>query len=148
MCNEFSNWITRTDYAELLKRIGLHLTEVTSNLEPRDGIFPKQNAPVLRPNAGGMRSDELRFGLVPWFHKGQIKDFKLMTTNDRCEMVGATSTFKQSFAKRRCIVPFDAFFEWSGEKGSKRTKYRFDSNGYPWLGFAGIWIMLKLRTGW
>lgn len=46
--------------------------------------------------------------------------------------------WKESFEKRRCLIPVAAFYEWSGPKGNKRT-HRFTSPDDGWLLMAGIW---------
>jgi putative SOS response-associated peptidase YedK len=41
--------------------------------------------------------------------------------NVRAETVAEFPTFRAAYAKRRCIVPVDCFFEWQAIKGA-RTK--------------------------
>src|SRR5262249_32262581 len=89
----------------------------------------------------------MRWGLVPFWRNGKPRKattkgagdgFKLTTFNARVETVATASTFKGAFAKRRCIVPANAWYEWTGEAGSK-VKNRFARvDGQP-VWFAGIW---------
>lgn len=89
----------------------------------------------------------MRWGLVPFWRNGKpLKDtetgkgdgFKLTTFNARSETCAGTSTFRDAFAKRRCIVPASAWFEWTGPRGSK-TKHRFMRADYDMIWFAGLW---------
>jgi putative SOS response-associated peptidase YedK len=48
--------------------------------------------------------------------------------------------FRDAYARRRCIVPVDGFFEWKAIKG-QRAKQRFAiamKDGTP-FGVAGLW---------
>ena len=55
------------------------------NLPEREHIRPTDTAPILRPIDGGLELAELRWGLIPWFCKGAIRDFKGLNTNTRAE---------------------------------------------------------------
>jgi putative SOS response-associated peptidase YedK len=79
-----------------------------------------------------------RWWLVPFWHKGALKDFQLTTFNARSETVASAATFREAFKRRRCLVPASCWYEWTGPKGSK-AKWRFTPRGEPWLCFAGIW---------
>jgi putative SOS response-associated peptidase YedK len=37
----------------------------------------------------------------------------------RAESVAQLPTFRNAYAKRRCIVPVDCFFEWRATKGAR-----------------------------
>ena len=88
-----------------------------------------------------------RWGLVPYWRSGKpLKDtekgkgdgWKMTTFNARCEGVATAFTFKGAFARRRCIVPATAWYEWTGDKGSK-TKHTFRRSDDGIIWFAGIW---------
>ena len=89
----------------------------------------------------------MRWGLVPFWRNGKpLKDtakgagdgFKLTTFNCRVETCATASTFKGAFARRRCIVPASAWYEWTDEQGGK-VKHRFArADGKP-IWFAGLW---------
>ncbi len=64
--------------------------------------------------------------------------FKLTTFNAKAETVATAQTFRESFKRRRCLVPASCWYEWTGFKGEK-AKWQFTSRGDPWLCFAGIW---------
>ena len=52
----------------------------------------------------------LRWGLVPFWAKDPAIGNRLI--NARMETVGEKPAFKQAFAKRRCLLPADGYFEW------------------------------------
>ena len=47
--------------------------------------------------------------------------------------------FRDSFKRRRCIIPASGFFEWTGEKGDKQPHLFSAADGSPILAFAGLW---------
>jgi putative SOS response-associated peptidase YedK len=52
----------------------------------------------------------LQWGLIPYW----VKDPKIAyrTINARAETVDKAPSFRQAFAKRRCLIPADGFYEW------------------------------------
>ena len=118
------------------------------NLEPRDLIRPTNSAPILRaleagkPEAG-LRLSEERWWLVPFFHRGAVKDWKAMCTNARSETIATAPTFREPFRHRRCLIPATHFFEWSlvdpaRPKGPKQ-KWRITASDREIFYFAGLW---------
>ena len=98
---------------------------------------PTDRAPVVRLAADGGRECVLaRWGLVPpW-----APDLKFGTRciNARAETVAKLPAFRSAFRKRRCLVPVNAFFEWSGEK-SHRLKWRISLRDEALFALAGLW---------
>ncbi len=98
---------------------------------------PTHNAPIVRLAADDARECVLaRWGLVP----GWAPDLKFGSRciNARSETVARLPAFRGAFRKRRCLVPVNAFFEWSGEKGH-RIKWRIRLRDEPLFALAGLW---------
>jgi len=98
---------------------------------------PTDNAPIVRLAADGTRECVLaRWGLVP----GWAPDLKFGTRciNARAETVAKLPAFRGAFRRRRCLVPVNAFFEWSGEKGH-RIKWRIGLRDEALFALAGLW---------
>ena len=70
--------------------------------------------------------------------KGADDGLKLTTFNARVETYAGTSTFREAYAKRRCIVPASSWHEWTGDKGFK-LKHRFARTDGRAIWFAGMW---------
>ena len=51
--------------------------------------------------------------------------------------------FRQAYAKRRCIVPVDNFFEWKAIKGGPKQPYAIALQSGKPFGIAGIWESWK-----
>jgi putative SOS response-associated peptidase YedK len=121
------------------------------NLEANDDVRPTTSQLTARADGGGWAVEKMRWGLVPGWRSGKpLKDtekgkgdgFKLTTFNARTENFGPgakrSAVFGDSYAKRRCIVPANGWYEWTGPQGSK-TKHRFARKDGAPLWFAGIW---------
>src|SRR5947209_992692 len=57
--------------------------------------------------------------LVPALWGMRTKGEKLVI-NARAETLGARPLFREAVARRRCIIPTDGFFEWSGPRSDRR----------------------------
>ena len=87
------------------------------NYPPRWNGAPSQDLLVIWRNrqTGEVSLDPLRWGLIPYWcsdPKGGRKPI-----NAKCETVRTLPTFRDAYARRRCIVPVDGFFEWKKIKG-------------------------------
>lgn len=151
MCNRYGLKIPITELIQVINeeagRIIRPAAEALPNLEPREDIFPTERAPIIREIDGGLELVDLRWGLIPWFHKGTIKEWKFLTTNARAEGLATNKTYGQAFAKRRCLIPMSHYFEWTGEKG-KKTKWRFTVPDIDLFCVAGIWDVAHTADGW
>jgi putative SOS response-associated peptidase YedK len=58
--------------------------------------------------------------------------------NARAEGVATKSAYRRAFAERRCVVPADGFYEWTGPKGARRPFLLRPSKG-GLIAFAAIW---------
>ena len=125
--------------------------DATPNLQPRDHIRPTNDAAILRPlsagnPAAGLELVEIRWWLIPFFHKQGIKDWKAMCTNARAETAATTAAFKESYERRRCLVPANHYFEWTGDKGDKQM-WKFTKTGVDLFCFAGLWDRATTTDG-
>ena len=109
------------------------------NLRPHYNIAPTDPVDVVRLNAEGQRElVSMRWGLVPFFWKKSLKEVPA-TFNARAESVAEKPMFREAFRRRRCIIPANGFFEWTGEKGDKQPHLFTAADGSPILAFAGLW---------
>ena len=78
----------------------------------------------------------LRWGLVPSWAKEPSIGSRMI--NARVETAPEKPAFRQAFARRRCLLPADGYYEWMGEKGHKRPYFiRAKSGGG--LAMAGLY---------
>jgi len=105
------------------------------DLGPLYSVFPGQAAPVVVSDGGVRRAVIAQWGLVPSWANDPSIGKKLF--NARAETLAEKPSFRTALRKRRCIVPADGFFEWSGEKGSKQGWFAtLDRRPFA---MAGLW---------
>lgn len=79
----------------------------------------------------------VRWGLVPFW----AKDVKIGSRmiNARAETVAEKPAFRRAFARRRCLLPADGYYEWQKLPGAaKQPVYISPKDGRP-LAFAGLY---------
>jgi putative SOS response-associated peptidase YedK len=91
---------------------------------------------VLPAESGERRFETFRWGLVPAWSK--VPKVSFSNINARVENVAKSPAFRSAFKHRRCLLPADGFYEWSGPKGHKRaTHFHLKDDGL--FAFAGLW---------
>jgi len=78
----------------------------------------------------------LRWGLVPSWAESLAGGAKMI--NARAETIADKQAFRAAFARRRCLVLADGFYEWRPGDPAKQPYLITARDGAP-LGFAGLW---------
>jgi putative SOS response-associated peptidase YedK len=131
MCGRFTRTAT---LEELQKLFGF---EERPNLGPRTNIAPTQNIGIVRlEDDGKPHWREARWGLVPSWAKDDSIGAKMI--NARGETASEKPAFRAAFARRRCLIPADGFYEWKTEEGGKQPYRVTLDDGRPFA-FAGLW---------
>jgi len=108
------------------------------NLPPSWNVAPTQDTMVVcrHPENGERHFDLLKRGLLPSFTKDPVH--AKCPINARAETVATSGMFRSAFAKRRCPVPVDAFYEWKATETGKQPCAIARIDGQP-MAFAGLW---------
>jgi putative SOS response-associated peptidase YedK len=77
-----------------------------------------------------------RWGLVPAWAKDPRGGARMI--NARAETVASSNAFARSFARRRCLVPADGWYEWV-RRGTGKQAYFMTPRDGGVLAFAGVW---------
>jgi putative SOS response-associated peptidase YedK len=111
--------------------------ETVPALTPRYNVAPTQPVLAVRIGDSGRRElTALRWGLVPSWSKGPDNRYSMI--NARAETVAEKPAYRAAFARRRCLIPADAFYEWrAGEHGKVPHAIRRE-DGAPFA-MAGLW---------
>jgi putative SOS response-associated peptidase YedK len=130
MCGRFNLTASGEDVAE-----AFGLDEIPT-LEPRYNIAPTQPIAVVRldPAARRRRLASLVWGLVPEGAPETERGF----INARAETAWQKPSFRDAFARRRCLVPATGFYEWQRTEG-RRQPWLFALASGGVLAFAGLW---------
>jgi putative SOS response-associated peptidase YedK len=128
MCGRYRRRSDKQRIADAF-HVGMDLAEIY--LEPEEDIAPGSIQPVvLSGDTGGREIALMRWGF-------KLPDRHLF--NARSEGIERAPFWKDSFQERRCIVPADAFFEWSDTGQKKKAKYEIAVPGREPFGMAGVW---------
>jgi len=119
------------------------LTTVTAEEEDaplRYNGAPGQDFWIIRrhPETGQYHRDRLSWGLIPHWCKDSSGGRKPI--NARGETVANLPSFRAAYAKRRCLLPIQNFFEWRKVKGvGPKQPYAIAmKDGLPFA-LAAIW---------
>ncbi|MDH3647336.1 MAG: SOS response-associated peptidase [Gammaproteobacteria bacterium] len=138
MCGRFAFYSP----AEAVTRI--FDVQAPPEIEPRYNIAPTQFVPIVRADEEGTRGiSMLRWGLVPFWAKDKSIGNRMI--NARAETLAEKPAFKNSFRKRRCIVPANGFYEWK-KQGSIKQPYFIGFGGDEPFGMAGLWARWRDKT--
>jgi len=112
----------------------------------RYNIAPTQDVVVVGRREGrGNRLGHLRWGLVPSWAKDPSIGSRMI--NARSESLADKPAFRSAYAKRRCLVVADGFYEWKKlPDGKKQPVHVALRSGRP-FGFAGLWEAWKGPDG-
>lgn len=106
-------------------------------LGPRYNIAPSQDIATVREDRDGQRELSFeRWGLVPHWAKDVSIGNRLI--NARAETVASKPAFRDAFKSRRCVVPVDGFYEWTGH-ASERRPHVFRRRDGRMFGIAGLY---------
>lgn len=86
-----------------------------------------------------------KWGLIPFWAKDPKIGNNLI--NAKAETIAEKPSFKRAFAKRRCLIPADGFYEWQkrGKAPSQPMYIRRRDGGL--FAFAGLWEEWKSPEG-
>jgi putative SOS response-associated peptidase YedK len=148
MCGRF---VSARKRLELLEEFAVERDLVPADREPDHtdyNVAPtKRIYAVLDRVEEGKPERELRlvrWGLVPFWAKSASGGARMI--NARTETVASKPAFRSAFAKRRCIIPADGYYEWQaapeGTKAPKQPYYIYRTDGGI-LAFAGIYELWR-----
>ncbi|MDX2266445.1 MAG: SOS response-associated peptidase [Hyphomicrobiales bacterium] len=105
---------------------------------PRYNGAPSQDFWVIRrhPETGLYHRDRLIWGLIPGWVKEA--DGGRKPINARSETITTLPSFRGAYAKRRCLIPIDNFFEWRKTTPPKQPFAIAMKDRAPFA-LAGIW---------
>jgi putative SOS response-associated peptidase YedK len=158
MCGRF---VSARKRLELLEEFSIERDRVPDGPDPEPGpdynVAPTRRVyAVMEPRPRDEQRDEapagpparelrvVRWGLIPFWAKDASGGGKLI--NARAETVSVKPAFRRAFAKRRCIIPADGYYEWQAvaENGKqhKQPYYIHPKDGGA-LAFAGLYELWR-----
>ncbi len=141
MCGRYAAFLP----AEAVARL-FHTVNLLPTVPPSWNMARIQDAMVVRrhPETGERHLDLLKWGLLPSFTKDPVHAKRPI--NARAETVMTSGMFRAAFARRRCIVRADAFYEWKVIEGGKQPYAIARADGQP-MALAGLWEWFRWPDG-
>jgi putative SOS response-associated peptidase YedK len=143
MCGRFT--ITRRDGNSLAAELGVPADSLV-DYRPRYNVAPTQAHFIVRIKYENREVIPATWGLVRTGSRDASAAAKYI--NARSETVDTRPVFRDAFEKRRCVVPADGFFEWTGPKTARQPTW-FHREDSRLLLFAGLYeAWQKERDVW
>jgi putative SOS response-associated peptidase YedK len=114
MCGRYTVTVTLD---ELLLRYHTDMS-APSYYVPRYNVAPGQMVMAVIHDGERNRLGSLRWGLIPEWAKDESMGYKMI--NARAETLTDKPAFKNSFQRKRCLIPADSFYDWKGTGGGKQ----------------------------
>jgi putative SOS response-associated peptidase YedK len=160
MCGRYASTRKRV---ELLEEFSVQRDAATEGLQPDYNVAPtkpvyavlersgsRQPEPGVAPRLGesGAGDDPaerelrvVRWGLVPFWAKDPKIGSRMI--NARAETVAEKPAFRRAFARRRCLLPADGYYEWQSQPdAAKQPVYISRADGSS-LAFAGLYELWR-----
>ena len=145
MCGRFT--LTYRDTDHLALELGVAFDAIhRERYRPRYNIAPSDEHWILR---GGREERELvpsHWGLMNTNAGSLAAKRAARPINARAETVDSNPAFREAFGKRRCVVPADGYFEWTGPKKARRPIWFHRGDGGLLL-FAGLYATERSEVG-
>lgn len=129
---------TRYNLTSKLEAVRAHFGAAGDDpFPPRFNIAPTQPVAIVRLDPNGAREIALvRWGLIPSWTKDPGA-FKTLV-NARGETAAEKPSFRGAMRRRRCLVPANGFYEWTGKAGARQPHLIRRRDG-GLIALAGIW---------
>ena len=131
MCGRFNQTASGEEVAEAFD------LDEAPELAPRYNIAPTQAVAVVgvQPKTGRRGLAPLTWGLVPRTSPGGERGF----INARAETAWEKPSFREAFARRRCLIPATGFYEWQKLDAKRRQPWLIRLGSGRVFAFAGLW---------
>ncbi len=137
MCGRF---VSARKRLELLEEFAATRDAVAADREPDYNVAPTKRIYTVLEHKDERELRLVRWGLVPSWAKDTAGGARMI--NARSETVAVKPAFRAAFAKRRCLIPADGYYEWITEGKAKKPFYIYRTDGGI-LAFAGIYELWR-----
>lgn len=130
MCGRFTLTVDPADLQMMLE-----LGEVPVEWQPRYNIAPTQPVAVVT-SAENRKVEIFQWGLIPSWSKDPSMAGRMI--NARSETLHEKPAYRVPFARKRCLILADGFFEWKALDQGKQPYFIQLQSRQPFA-FAGLW---------
>jgi putative SOS response-associated peptidase YedK len=108
------------------------LTSVPSNVQPSFNVCPTDTVDVVVRGGDKRILLPMRWCLIPGWWKKSLKEMRVATFNARSDTIAEKPMFRDSFERRRCLMPASGYYEWvTAPDKSKHPFYFTRVDGEP-----------------
>jgi putative SOS response-associated peptidase YedK len=140
MCGRYT--LAGTDPSALRDRFPLG---ESVEIRQRFNVAPTDPVLAVVDGKAGPQGELLRWGLVPHWADSLASGARRI--NARAETVATTAAFRDSFARHRCLVVADGFYEWEKLEGGGKQPWHITLAGGEPFAFAGLWAAWHSPAG-
>ncbi len=133
MCGRFT--LSYREAKILAAELGVPV-ESLIDYRPRYNIAPTDSHWIVRNRFEDREVLAAKWGLVNFWMTDRKQAFK--NINARAETIQTSRSFREAFKERRCVIPADGFFEWTGPKDARQPIWYHRSDGRL-ISFAGLY---------
>jgi putative SOS response-associated peptidase YedK len=140
MCGRY---VLLTDLSVIVE--SFDIGRVACEYRPGSNISPGQQVAVVLRRDGQNSLVHFQWGLIPSSATDPSIGNRMF--NARAETLSEKPSFRNAFAKRRCLIPADGFYEWK-KLGKLKQPFQFSLKSGEPFGFAGLyesWISPERR---
>jgi putative SOS response-associated peptidase YedK len=135
MCGRYTHLFT---WAQIRELYLLTTWPPQKELDLDYNVPPSRAVPVVRRTEEGREGLEMRWGLIPFFAKGDPP--KYSTVNARIETVTTAPSYRTPWKRgQRCLQLASGFFEWHMDDQGRKAPYYITCADQPIFAFAGLW---------
>ena len=80
----------------------------------------------------------MRWGLIPGWWKKPLKEMRVAAFNARSDRIATAPMFRDSFQRRRCLMPASGYYEWITAPDGKKLPVYFSRADGEAMTFAAI----------
>jgi putative SOS response-associated peptidase YedK len=110
--------------------------QALAGYRPRYNIAPTDQHWIVRSRFEEREVLSAKWGLVNFWMTDRKQAFK--NINARAETIQTLPSFREALKERRCVVPADGFFEWTGPKEARVPIWFHRADGRL-IYFAGLY---------
>ncbi len=131
----------RLTWEEIVALYRLTLGPAPHNFRPRYNVCPTTIVDVVIGGDGQRGLVPMRWGLIPKWWKKPLKEMRLATFNARAETIAEKPMFRDSFKRRRCLMPVSGYYEWAATPEGKQPYYFTRRDGQ-------VMTVAAIQDGW
>jgi putative SOS response-associated peptidase YedK len=135
MCGRFT--LTWDEWRRVIGELDVDDGEaIAASYRPRFNIAPTDEHFIVTSEYERLKVQRARWGLVNRWATDNRRASQCI--NAKAETLEERASFREAFQQRRCLVPADGFFEWTGPKSSRQPFWIHPKDDGLML-FAGLY---------